>query len=470
MDGSPAELLTSFETQRGAFRNSPPDYRKRLQALRDLENGILRYKDRFVSAISDDFSGRAAEETIALELFPVVNEVRHARRHLRGWMKERRAIVPWQFWPARARVRYQPLGVAGILAAWNYPVFLSLGPLVGALAAGNHAMLKPSELAPKTAETLGSLLTEIYPPEYVTVTQGDADLAAAFCRLPFDHLLFTGSTRVGKLVMRAASENLTPVTLELGGKSPALIHPSYPLQLAVERIMNGKLYNAGQTCVAPDYVMIPANRKADFIRLAREIAAKLYPKLTDNPDYTRIVNVQHYRRLVELVQDARHCGAEVVEINPAAENCDESNRVFPPTLVFAKGDQPRVMQEEIFGPLLPVVLYESIDEAIGYINARPHPLALYYFDGNSARVRGVLAGTTAGGVTVNDCVYHLGQPNLPFGGVGPSGMGHYHGFDGFVTFSKKKGIFLQSRWTPVTLLRPPYGATSRRMLRFILGA
>ncbi len=378
--------------------------------------------------------------------------------------------VPWQFWPARATVQYQPLGVAGILAAWNYPVFLSLGPMVGAIAAGNHVMLKPSELAPKTAELLHSLVAELYPAEYVTVTLGDAEAAAAFSRLPFDHLLFTGSARVGKLVMRAASENLTPVTLELGGKSPALIHSSYPLRRAVERILNGKLYNAGQTCVAPDYVLLPAERRADFLRLAREAIAAFYPRLTGNSDYTRILNPQHYRRLVELIEDARRGGAEVVEVNPAGETCNEGNCVFPPTLLFGVGEGSQVLQEEIFGPVLPVVLYEHLDQAIEYINAHPHPLALYYFDNDGSRVRDVLARTTAGGVTVNDCVYHLGQPDLPFGGVGPSGMGQYHGFDGFETFSKKKGVFLQSRWTPLTYLRPPYGETTRRILRFILGA
>jgi coniferyl-aldehyde dehydrogenase len=459
-----------FEAQRRAFRNSPPGCRERLQALQALEAGLLGSKDAFVTAINEDFGGRSAEETVALEIFPVVNEIRHARRHLRRWMADRRAWVGWQFWPATARVQYQPLGVVGILSAWNYPIFLSLGPLVGALAAGNHVMLKPSELAPRTAELLHSLLASLYPPEYVSVVLGDAAAAAEFSRLPFDHLLFTGSGRVGKLVMQAAAANLTPVTLELGGKSPAIIHSSYSLQNAVERILNGKLYNAGQTCVAPDYVLLPAASKSEFIRLARETVSTLYPRLAANPDYTRILNEHHYRRLRDLVDAARREGAEVITINPANETCDEANRVFPPVLLFDAPRTSRVMQEEIFGPVLPVVLYGQVDEAIDYVNDRPRPLALYYFDHDSSRVRDVLRRTTAGGVTINDCVYHLGQPSLPFGGVGPSGMGHYHGFDGFETFSKKKGVLLQSRWTPLSFLRPPYGDTARRILRLITGA
>ena len=470
MQATREALVTLLETQRRAFRQSVPFYRERIEALQKLEQALLRHKNDFIRAIADDFGGRAAEETVALELFPVVNEIRHARRHLRRWMAPRRARVPWQFWPAKARVEYQPLGVAGILSAWNYPLFLTFGPLVGAMAAGNHVMLKPSELAPRSAELVGTLIAELYPPNYVTVVLGDSKVATEFSMLPFDHLLFTGSGRVGRLVMRAASENLTPVTLELGGKSPALIHPSYPLRRATVRILNGKLYNAGQTCVAPDYVLLPADRKAEFVRLAQEVVAAFYPRLVDNPDYTRVLNVQHYRRLAGLVEEARQRGAEVVEINPSGETCDEQNRVFPPTLLFGAGEATTAMREEVFGPVLPVVLYDRLDEAIEYINARPHPLALYYFDENGARVRDALAKTIAGGVTVNDCIYHLGQPNLPFGGVGPSGMGHYHGFDGFETFSKKKGIFLQSRWTPLKYLQPPYGERARRILRFLLGA
>lgn len=456
---------TPFEAQRAAFRLNAHGSKERVAALRALEQALLKHQDAIVCAISDDFGGRPAAETIALELVPTLGEIRHALKHLKRWMEPRPVDVGWQFWPGRARVEYQPLGVVGILAAWNYPLFLSLAPAVGALAAGNHVMLKPSELAPRTAELIRSIIAELYPPEYVTVIVGDADTAAGFSRLPFDHLLYTGSAGVGKLVMKAAAENLTPVTLELGGKSPALIHPSYPLRRAAERILAGKLYNAGQTCVAPDYVLIPQERKNEFVNVAREVIANMYPLgFAANPDYTRIINTRHYQRLTGVVEEARRNGGEVMEIKPVVETCDQTNRVFPPTLVFGFNHE-----EEIFGPVLPVVLYRSLDEAIEYINARPHPLAFYYFDDNSGRVREVLSRTSAGGVTVNDCIFHVGQPGLPFGGVGPSGMGHYHGFDGFETFSKKKGVFLQGRWTALSLLRPPYGETARRLLRFIVG-
>ena len=463
-------LRASFETQRAAFRKNPPSYRDRIRTLRALERALLKQKDDIVQAISDDFGGRAPEETLSLELFPLLNEIRHSARHLKEWMEPRRADVPWQFWPARSQVFYQPLGVVGILAAWNYPLFLSLGPLVGALAAGNHVMLKPSELAPRTAELMASLIASLFPPEYVSVIVGDAEKAGELAHLPFDHLLFTGSERVGKLVMKAASENLTPVTLELGGKSPALIHPGYSMRTAAARILAGKLYNAGQTCVAPDYVLLPRARKDEFVKEAKQAIAHMYPRLAENRDYTRVLNARHYERLRSLVDDARHNGAEVIEINPAREVCDEANRVFPPVLVLNVRGDMAVMQDENFGPVLPVVLYDTLDEAIDYINGRPHPLALYYFDHNAKRIREVLARTLAGGVTVNDCLLHVGQPNLPFGGVGPSGMGQYHGFDGFVTFSKKKGVFLQSRWSPVSFLRPPYGALARRILNFLIRA
>lgn len=464
------ELPQRFDAQRAAFGRKVPSYEERRAALRSLEQALLKHRNDLVAVISEDFGGRAAEETVALELFPTLAEIRHALAHLKRWMEPRRVRVPWQFWPARAMVLYQPLGVVGILGAWNYPLFLSYAPLANALAAGNHVMLKPSEFAPRTAELLRSIAVELYSPDYVTVVPGDAETGGEFSRLPFDHLLFTGSGRVGKLIMRAAAENLTPVTLELGGKSPALIHPDYPLQKAAERILTGKLYNAGQTCVAPDYVLVSSDRQAEFIQLARDISARLYPRLTANPDYTRIINDGHYERLATLVEDASSKGAKVIRINPAEEKCDETNRVFPPTLVTDARDDMAVMQDEIFGPVLPVVPYSGLDEAIEYVNARPRPLAFYYFDENGTRVRQVLERTFAGGGTVNDCIFHVGECTLPFGGVGPSGMGRYHGFAGFETFSNKKGVLLQGRWTSQSRLRPPYGDAARRMLKFIVGA
>jgi coniferyl-aldehyde dehydrogenase len=299
------DLRRRFDTQRNSFERRAPSYRDRIGALRTMENSLLRRKDEIVQVISDDFGGRAAEETLALDLFPVLHEIRHTIKHLKDWMTPRRAPIDWQFWPARGRVEYQPLGVVGILAAWNYPLFLGLGPLANALAAGNHVLLKPSELAPRSADFLVSFLADLFPQEYVAVVIGGTDVAAEFSALPFEHLLYTGSAHVGKLVMRAASENLTPVTLELGGKSPALIHRDFPVQLAAERILAAKLYNAGQTCVAPDYVLVAEDRRDEFLSAARRVIEKMYPRLVANPDYTRIINYAHYRRLRGLVDDAK---------------------------------------------------------------------------------------------------------------------------------------------------------------------
>jgi coniferyl-aldehyde dehydrogenase len=464
-----ADLTATLAAQRAAFAHQPPDAQRRIRALRVLLKALRARREEFVQAISEDFGGRARQETLLLEVFPLVDTIQHAIRHLPQWMRPRPAAAGWQFLPGRARVVYQPLGVVGIIGAWNYPLLLSLSPVVSALAAGNHAMLKPSELAPRTGDLLARLMSDLFPADYVTVVTGGPETGAAFAALPFDHLLFTGSTRVGKLIMRSASEHLTPVTLELGGKSPALVHPDFPAHTAAARIMAGKLFNAGQTCIAPDYVLVEAGAREEFVRLAAEAAATMYPRLVDNPDFTRIVNRQHYQRLRGLVGDATQRGAEMLEVNPARETANDQNRVFLPTLLWNVSDQMTVMQEEIFGPVLPVVAYRSLDEAIEYVNARPRPLALYYFDRNSKRVEAVLARTTSGGVTVNDTIFHIAQNDLPFGGVGASGMGSYHGFDGFLTFSKKKGVFLQSRFTTLGMLRPPYGALARRVTDFLIG-
>ena len=462
------DLKALLETQRCAFAARPPRYSERIDALRKLEGAMLKRQDDIIAAISDDFRGRAREETLALELFPLLYEIRYACRHLKRWMAPRRVPVQWQFWPGKARVFYEPLGVVGILSSWNYPLYLTLAPFTGALSAGNHVLLKPSELAPATAELMKAIVSDLYPPEYVSVIIGGPETAADFVRLPLNYMLFTGSSRVGKLVMKAASENLVPVTLELGGKSPAAIHPTYPLRKAAERILVGKLYNAGQTCVAPDYVLVPPHQRDEFVNAAQTTIARMYPSLVNNPDYTRIVNASHYQRLVALVEDARCRGARIIEINPAGETCNVTNQVFPPTLVTNVRDDMAIMQEEIFGPVLPIVDYGSVEEAVRYINERPHPLAFYYFDDDKQRARDVVSRTVAGGATVNDCIFHAGQVTLPFGGVGPSGMGRYHGFDGFQTFSNKKSVFFQKKWSALALLRPPYSVRTRRILNILL--
>ncbi len=453
--------------QRSAFMQRPPDAATRKDALAKLRDAVHAREADLLQAISEDFGGRAHEETLLLELFPLYDQIRHARRHLKSWMRRRRVRSSWFLMPARAFYQYQPLGVVGVIGAWNYPVLLTLGPIVDALAAGNHVMLKPSEVTPRASAVIAAIVAAAFPEDYVACVTGGTEVASAFSALPFDHLLFTGSTRVGKMVMAAAAKNLTPVTLELGGKSPAILHESYSLPRAVERVMTAKLYNAGQTCVAPDYVLLPEGREAAFEREVRRVVAALYPRLAGNADYTRIVSTQHYDRLTALVDDASAKGARVVPVGPAGEKAEREERAFPPTLVFGAGLDTSVMQEEIFGPVLPVVSYRTLDDAIGYVNAHARPLALYYFDEDRSRIDKLLAETMSGGVTVNDCIYHLAQHNLPFGGVGPSGMGHYHGFDGFQTFSQKRAVMVQRRFGSTALLRPPYRG-KRWMMRLML--
>jgi coniferyl-aldehyde dehydrogenase len=461
-------LRCVLDAQRAAFARGAPDYRRRMDALATLRDAVWSRRDELARAVSADFGGRSPVETLMLELLPFFDEIQHARRHLKEWMQPRRAGSTWFLLPSRAYVLHQPLGVAGVIGAWNYQLLLTLGPLVDALAAGNHVIVKPSEITPRAADVIAQLIGREFDPEYVACVTGGPEVAQELSSLPLDHLFFTGSTRVGHLVMQAAAAHLTPVTLELGGKSPAIVHRDYPLRMAVERIIAGKLMNAGQTCVAPDYVLIPARHRPAFEQLSTAAVAHYYPRLVGNEDYTRIVSVAHYERLTSYVSDARARGASVVTINPADEACSVENRVFPPTLILEPSDEMQVMRDEIFGPILPVVTYDSLDDAIAFVNARPRPLALYYFDTDRRRIDDLLRRTLSGGVTINDCIFHLGQHNLPFGGVGRSGMGHYHGFDGFATFSKKRAVMIQRRVATTVLFRPPYGARMRAMLDRVL--
>jgi coniferyl-aldehyde dehydrogenase len=474
-----APLRELLALQRAAFARGAPDHRARVAALDALHDAVRANQEAIVEAVSDDFGGRAREETLLLEIFPLLAELRHARSRLKRWMRPRRVRPVWYLMPAAGRVEYQPLGVVGVIGAWNYGLFLSLSPLVGALAAGNHVMVKPSEVTPRTADVIARLLAERFPREHVAAVTGGADVAAAFSGLPFDHLLFTGSTRVGQLVAQAASAHLTPVTLELGGKSPAIVHRAFDAATAAERVVAGKLLNAGQTCVAPDYALVPAGAVDAFVAAARAAATSRYPRLVDNADYTRLVTRRHWERLDALVAEARAAGARVEVVNPAGEACTAENRVFPLTLVSDPPgrrvlDDLALMREELFGPVLPVLAYDAPDDAapaaaIAYVNARPRPLALYVFDTDARRADAVLARTTSGGAMINDVVYHVGHAELPFGGVGPSGSGRYHGFAGFETFSNRKGILARGPFSGLDLLRPPYGGRSGTLIRWLLG-
>ncbi len=455
-----AYLQQILAAQRSACAAAPlPCAQTRRQWLNALRDVLAGNQQALVEAISADFGNRSADETLLAEIMPSLHGIRYARRHLRGWMKPSRRRVGLAFQPASARVIYQPLGVVGIIVPWNYPLYLAIGPLVGALAAGNRVMLKMSESTPATGALLQRLLAQVFPEDQVAVVLGDVEVGKAFARLPFDHLLFTGATHIGRDVMHAAADNLTPVTLELGGKSPAIVSATVPLADAAERIAFGKCINAGQTCVAPDYVLVPRARLEGFVDAYREAVQRLYPSLADNPDYTAIINARQLARLQDYLDDARAKGAEVVPLFTEAQQ-----RRMPHCLLLEVNEHMRVMHEEIFGPLLPIIPYDELDEALAYVNARPRPLALYYFGYDRPEQQRVLDSTHSGGVCLNDTLLHVAQDDLPFGGIGPSGMGHYHGREGFLTFSKAKSVFAKQRFNAARLVYPPYGKWWQKLI------
>ncbi|CAL65941.1 coniferyl aldehyde dehydrogenase [Christiangramia forsetii] len=455
------ELNGLLERQQAAFKKSPPDVRYRLDNLKKLSDIVDNNKDRLINAVYKDFGIRSKEETLFLEIFPLQDEIRHAMKNLRSWAKRRYVQGAWFLLPSSAYYQYQGLGSVGIMGAWNYQVLLTLSPLVDAIAAGNHAILKPSEMAPASAEVIKEIINSNFAEEYIHCVTGDAELAKDFSSLPFDHLFFTGSTKIGKLIMAAAAPNLTPVTLELGGKSPAIIHNSYSTALAARRIMAGKLFNCGQTCVAPDYVIMPQALNDDFEQEVKKIVKKFYPDISENEQYSRIINSDHFKRLNSLLKDAEEKGARIVELS---DNSIDKPQFMTPKLVFNVNAEMELMQEEIFGPILPVLNLETPEEAVDYVNDNAKPLALYYFDDNTKRINWLLKNTLSGGVTINDSIYHLAQHNLPFGGVGASGMGHYHGYDGFKTFSKKRAVMHQKRFAASDFLHPPFTDFKRKLI------
>jgi len=455
------ELDRLFAAQRAAYTANPmPPAAQRQQWLKALRDMLSNERQALIDAISADFSHRSADETLLAELMPSLHGIHYASRHLKGWMKSSRRKVGMAFQPASAKVVYQPLGVVGIIVPWNYPLYLAIGPLVGALAAGNRVMLKLSESTPATGQLLKTLLGRIFPEDLVCVVLGEADIGVAFSRLRFDHLLFTGATSIGKHVMRAAAENLTPVTLELGGKSPAIVSGDVPLKDAAERIAFGKILNAGQTCVAPDYVLVPQDRVGAFVEAYRQVVNNFYPTLADNPDYTAIINERQLARLNSYVSDATSKGALLIPLFEQGQG-----RRMPHSLLLNVTDEMTVMQDEIFGPLLPIVPYQDLDQAFAYINQRPRPLALYYFGYDKREQNRVLHETHSGGVCLNDTLLHVAQDDMPFGGIGPSGMGHYHGHEGFLTFSKAKGVLIKQRFNAAKLIYPPYGKSIQKLIQ-----
>ena len=451
------DLRPLLEQVRAAHRRQPPSYRQRMDDLARLGEVIRAHRDELVKTVSADFGRRSRHETLAADVMVTLDEIKYLRSKLRAWMRPERRGLNLAFLPARGEIRRMPLGVVGIVAPWNYPIQLALIPLADAIAAGNHVLVKPSEHTPRTSALLARLLAEAFPSERVAVVQGDAAIGAAFTRLPFDHLVFTGSTAVGRAVMSAAADHLTPLTLELGGKSPALVAPGYPIEQAADRIAAGKCFNAGQTCVAPDYVLVPRAQRDEFVRAYLASVRRRYPTLAANPDYTAVVNHRQADRLRDWIDDARDRGVSVIQYRPDSEPPPPGVEVIPPTVLLDPPDEAKVMQEEIFGPLLPVKSYDDHDAAIAYINGRDRPLAFYPFDRDRARLQRTLDAVVAGGVCVNDCLIQFGQHSLPVGGVGPSGMGEYHGHAGFLAFSKSMPVLYQSRLNGMSVFDPPFG-------------
>jgi coniferyl-aldehyde dehydrogenase len=424
---------------------------------------LIKHEKDLVAALNADFGNRAAEVSGVTDIAGSIGPLKHAKAHLKRWMRpEKRKTTPaiLGLLGAKAEVQFQPKGVIGIISPWNFPVNLTFAPLAGVLAAGNRAMIKPSEFTPATSALMATMFAEAFTDEEVAVFTGGPEVGHAFSSLAFDHLVFTGATSIARHVMKAAAENLVPVTLELGGKSPVILGRSADMATSAARIMAGKTLNAGQICLAPDYVLAPDDTVGKFVAEAKASVAAMFPTLKDNPDYTAVIAERHYERIKGYVDDARAKGAEVIEINPAGEDfSQQEHRKIPPTLILGATDDMTVMQEEIFGPVLPVVTYRTLDEAVAYVNAHDRPLGLYYFGADAEEEARVLAKTTSGGVTVNDVVFHVAQEDLPFGGVGPSGMGSYHGLDGFREFSHRKAVYRQLKKDlgPMKALRPPYG-------------
>mgnify|MGYP003322405151 FL=1 len=455
------ELQKSLNIKEGA-----PSLELRSNRLDRVVSMVTKYKAEIISALQDDFGNRDPVMSAATEVDSVIGPMMHAKKNLKKWMKtEKRkaAIAPLgsalSLLGAKAEIRYQPKGVVGAISPWNFPLNLALAPLAGILSAGNRVMLKPSELTPASSDLTKLMIEEYFDESEIGVFIGDPEVGAAFSGLAFDHLIFTGGTAIAKHVMKAASENLVPLTLELGGKSPVVVGKSSKIKDTASRVMQGKTMNAGQICLAPDYALVPEDSVDEFVQATVDVTSEMYPDMKDNDDFTSIINQKHYDRIQGYISDAKEKGAEVVEINPSNEDFSQQpHHKIPPTIILNPTEDMQVMQEEIFGPVLPVKTYKDVSETVDYINSKDRPLGLYYFGEDSKEKDYVLDNTTSGGVTVNDVISHIQMEDLPFGGVGPSGMGSYHGYDGFKEFSHAKAVYKQTRFNLMKLagLVPPY--------------
>ncbi|MEO1137413.1 MAG: coniferyl aldehyde dehydrogenase [Pseudomonadota bacterium] len=460
------DLKRIFALQKSAYAEAPfPSYAERIANLDRIIRLTEANEEAFIAAISEDFGNRARHETIIAEIVVTVSGAKLTKQHLRKWMRPRGVPTPLHMLPARSRIEPQPLGVVGVISPWNYPLQLALAPAIAALAAGNRVMIKPSELTPQLAAALKSAIAAEFDEDVCAVVTGGVETGQAFTETPFDHLLFTGSTQVGIRVAQAAAKNLTPVTLELGGKSPAIIDASADLSKAARSIAHGKMLNAGQTCVAPDYVLAPRDKIDAAVEALSNAAREMFPAIDTTNDYTSIVSDRHFARLKSLVDEARDRGARIVEIG--SSNALHPQRKIPLTMVIDPPADASVMREEIFGPVLPILPISSTDDAIAHVNKGDRPLALYWYGEDTTARDRVLQNTVSGGVTVNDALWHVAQENLPFGGVGKSGIGAYHGEAGFDTFSHLKPVFYQSRFASGGLLHPPYTEKTDKILSFV---
>jgi coniferyl-aldehyde dehydrogenase len=436
--------------------------RARLDKAIDL---LIENEKAICEALDQDFGGRSHDQSRLTDIAGSIGPLKNARANLAKWMKpsKRKPEAPFGLLGAKAELHYQPKGVVGIIAPWNFPINLTFAPLAGVLAAGNRAMIKPSEFTPATSELMAVLFGKYFSEDVISVHVGGPDIGGAFAGLAFDHLIFTGGTGIGHKVMEAASRNLVPVTLELGGKSPTIVSRSADMALAARRIATGKTMNAGQICLAPDYVLVPREARDSFVNAYVGAVKSMFPTISGNADYTAIINDRHHARLAGYVDDAKAKGAKV-QVVAGSEQEPGNDRRMAPVVVMDVNDDMKVMQDEIFGPVLPVVTYESIDDAIAYVNARPRPLGLYWFGTDKAEEQRVLDRTTSGGVTINDVIFHVSMEDLPFGGVGPSGMGAYHGHDGFLEFSHKRAVYKQMKADILSMMRPPYGDAFRKQV------
>lgn len=458
-----------LELQRRKFlEDGSPSAEVRISRLDRLIASVIEHERRILDACASDFGHRSRDTSRWAEVAAIVEGAKYCKKHLRGWMKpeRRRSVFPLGLLGAKSEVRYQPLGVVGIVSPWNFPIYLALSPLAGVLAAGNRAYIKPSEATPAASQVLADLVRKAFDESEVSVVTGGPAIGEAFTRLPFDHLVFTGGTGIARHVMRAAAENLVPVTLELGGKCPVVVGKDADMRDVAVKVMNAKCLNAGQICLAPDYVLVPADRQRELVDALRAAVGTMYDGFRDNPDYTSVINERHRKRIQGYLDDARQKGAEVVELNSRGESFEnQPSNKMPPSLVLNPTDDMAIMKEEVFGPAMPIKTYRDIDEAIGFVNGHDRPLALYYFGYDADERERVLSRTTSGGVTVNDIMMHIVQEDLPFGGVGPSGMGAYHAREGFKTFSHARSVFMQTKIDALgKMLRPPYGERYRKFV------